>query len=155
MGAADVLKLMAAVAYALMVSFSNVERLYAARKANGLPFSTAEHAFEKQILKRFFYSLRGNRGFLHFFNPPVEPIATCKQLRRVFQNPTGKAGSRFQHESAATRLGKAFSCWEMPVRNCPDNTRVQEFFMLDKNINRMKALVSYAAECCSYANLGL
>ncbi|KAK6193972.1 hypothetical protein LQW54_011901 [Pestalotiopsis sp. IQ-011] len=104
------------------------------RKANS-NYDT-EHVFEKHIIKRFLYFLvGGQQAFDESSNPDErDPVATCADVEAVF-NQLNPAGVNFKTETAAQQLGKAISC---QGSQCPDDSRVGEFFLLRREINGIK-----------------
>ncbi|KAM0813307.1 hypothetical protein AB5N19_13300 [Seiridium cardinale] len=104
-------------------------------KVAGNTYDT-EHVFEKHFIKRFLYFLVG--GYQAFDDisgsSVIDPVAPCDDVKAVF-NKLNPAGTNFRTETAAQQLGKAISC---KGSQCPDDNRVEEFFLLRTAINGIK-----------------
>lgn len=95
------------------------------------PSLAAEHAYEKHMIRRYFYYLIGNEQ-----DSDSGPIATCEILQRVFG--TRASTGPFAAQTVAQQIANAVSC---KGGGCPDPDRVSEFFLLKGSLNSMKSLI--------------
>jgi len=97
-----------------------------------------EHIYEKQIVitylswLRFDFAGKKDGGF------NAGHIADCPTLKLVFNRQSTTPGSPFLSVTPAQALANAMSC---SGGNCPAADRTSEFFILQDNINGLKAIV--------------
>jgi hypothetical protein len=97
-----------------------------------IKLSLAEHIYEKHFIATFLKWLVYN-GY------DYGSVTSCAVVINVFGRVSTTNGSPFAATNPISQLAAAFSCFG---GNCADNTRVSEFFILNRDINLMKTIVS-------------
>jgi hypothetical protein len=102
----------------------------------GTQYAT-EHIYEKQIVTAYlnwltFDFTEENGGF------NAGHIADCPTMRLVFNRRSTTPGSQFSGTTPAQALANAMSCFG---KGCPATDRQSEFYILQSDINGLKAIV--------------
>ncbi|MDI1489600.1 MAG: hypothetical protein OHK93_000797 [Ramalina farinacea] len=104
------------------------------RFASRVPGSTyeTEHVFEKHLLKSFFFFLQASQP-----NNNNQPVGGgCANLHAVFSTTSPNLPSGY---TGAQALASSMSC--KGGTYCSDNTRIDEFWILNDQLNGMKTLI--------------
>ncbi|KAI5245468.1 hypothetical protein E4T43_03190 [Aureobasidium subglaciale] len=110
-----------------------------------------EHVYEKHFVTRFLYYLVSNQTSVVINDDDIDdvtaigvefegdmttigsPLTDCATLQQVFGSTTT---DDFADQSVAQQLANAVSCYH--TSTCEDNSRLDEFFLLEHNINGAK-----------------
>jgi hypothetical protein len=96
-----------------------------------------EHIYEKQLIKLYFnwlaYDMTEESGF------ESGKVADCNTVvKPLFQTKSSDAKSKFNTISPAQKLANEISCLG---GTCPDDSRASEFYILQKDVNGLKAIL--------------
>lgn len=103
------------------------------RQQHGQEYAT-EHIYEKHIVKMFlnwlsFDMTEDNGGF------DAGRVTDCTTMKKLFGSKSSDASSSFYSVTPAQKLANQVTCFGT---NCPDNSRVSEFFILEASVNGLK-----------------
>jgi hypothetical protein len=91
-----------------------------------------EYIYELYILRMYLDWLQSN------FRDEAGSVATCDTVKSVFTKKSTNSNSVFNTITPIDKLAGGITCFGA---GCPTDNRKGEFFILDQNVNAMKAIV--------------